>query len=117
MNTEPSVSSFLPLPELPHHILLALASGEALHGWAIIKRINELSRGRSNPSSGSVYLAIGRLEERGLMARAEPPEGVDGRRHYYRLLPLGVQVLAAESGRLGHLIAAAREAGIEPTGA
>lgn len=115
MATEPSVESFLPLPELPHHILLALAPGESLHGWGIIKRINDLSRGRSDPSSGSVYLAIGRLEERGLVGRVDPPADVDGRRRYYRLLPLGARVLAAESERLAHLVEAAREFGIGRT--
>ena len=106
------VEDFLPLPELPHHILLALASGLSMHGWAIVKRINELSRGRSNPSSGSVYLAIGRLEERGLVARTDPPADVDGRRRYYRLTPFGGRVLAAESERLAHLVEVARGAGI-----
>lgn len=112
MDTEPPVESFLPLPELPHHILLALAPGSPLHGWGIIKRIAELSRGRSTPSSGSVYLAIGRLEDRGLVRRVDPPSDVDGRRRYYALEPLGRRVLAAESERLGHLVRAAREAGI-----
>lgn len=115
MESPPPVESFLPLPELPHHILLALAPGASLHGWGIIKRIAELSRGRSNPSSGSVYLAIGRLEERGLVRRVAPPAGVDGRRRYYAIEPLGRRVLAAESERLGHLVRAAREAGIGPT--
>ena len=48
-------------------IALALATEAPLHGWAIIKRIKEMTEGRTAPSSGSLYLAMVRLEERGLL--------------------------------------------------
>lgn len=93
-DAEPEV--FLPLPHLPFHILLALAEGP-LHGWAVVKKIREMSDGREEPGTGSLYLAMSRLEERGLIADAEAPEDTDRRRRYMRLTPLGRRVLVAET--------------------
>lgn len=106
----PEPETFLPLPHLPFQILLALAEAPR-HGWGIIERIRELSQGRDNPSSGSLYLAMARLEERGLIAEAEPPEDeAAGRRRYFRLTSLGRRVLTAETERLANLVEAARRA-------
>ena len=109
MNHHPE--SFLPLPDLPLHILLALAEEEPLHGWGIIKRVDELTGGRKSPSSGSLYLALARLAERHLLEEvAGPPDNEDARRRYYRLTPFGRRVLEAESRRLAGLVAVARAA-------
>jgi len=114
----PEAESFLPLPHLPLHIMLALAEEETAHGYAIIKRIGEMTRGVTSPSSGSLYLAMVRLEERGLLegVEGEEPEA-DGRRKYYRLTRLGRRVLEAESRRLAGLVGRARAADVLPRGA
>lgn len=105
-NPDPEV--FLPLPHLPLHILLALAEGPR-HGWGVIQKIGELTDGRNEPSAGSLYLAMSRLEERGLIENAPRPEGdTDGRRRYFRLTPLGRRVLAAETERLAGLVEVSR---------
>jgi DNA-binding PadR family transcriptional regulator len=109
---EEDVYAHLPLPNLPLHVLLALAE-EDRHGWAIIKRIEELTEGLSSPSSGSLYLAMTRMEERRLIAEIpSPEEGSDARRRYYRITPLGRRVLEAETARLAQIVGAARAAGI-----
>ena len=106
------VDTFLPLPHLPYHILLALSGQDTMHGWAVIKRIEEITTGKTCPSSGSLYLAMGRLDERGLIeAVAAPADETDARRRYYRLAPLGARVLAAESERLAGLVDLARASG------
>jgi len=98
--------TFLPLPHLPFHVLLALAE-KPRHGWAIIRTIREITSGRDNPSSGSLYLAMSRLVERGLIEEA-PGAGVatdtSGRRKTYRLTELGREVLEAETARLATLV-------------
>lgn len=94
----------LPLPHLSLLVLLALAEGQA-HGWAIIRRIRELTEGQTTPSSGSLYLAMLRLEEKGLIEEGEaasPDE--DARRRHYRLTAFGHRVLQAESRRLSRLV-------------
>jgi DNA-binding PadR family transcriptional regulator len=98
--------AFLPLPDLHFHILLALAEGDA-HGWIVIKRIRALAQRRSAPSSGSLYLAMIRLEERGLIAESGAGEEADGRRRSYALTDLGRAVMRAEASRLAALVAAA----------
>ena len=104
--TEPR--DLLPLPNLHFHILLALGEGAA-HGWAIIKRIRELTEGSANPSSGSLYLAMVRLEESGLIEASAAPRGEsDERRRYYRLTTLGRDVARLEARRLAGLVRRAR---------
>jgi DNA-binding PadR family transcriptional regulator len=110
MNENPS--DLLPLPHLSLHVLLALAEGEG-HGWAIIRRIEELTQGVWSPSAGSLYLAMVKLEKTGLIVEvAAPPDATDARRRYYRLTPLGNQVLAAEMERLASIVARGRAAGV-----
>ncbi|NIP61141.1 MAG: PadR family transcriptional regulator [Gemmatimonadetes bacterium] len=109
-------SEFLPVPDLSFHVLLALAEGRR-HGWGVIKRIEEITEGRDSPSSGSLYLAMGRLEGKGLIEEAPgPPDGEDARRRYYRLTELGHRVLDAEVGRLAGLVDRARAAGVAGRG-
>lgn len=111
--SRPEPEQFLPLPTLSYYVLLALASGAA-HGWAIIKRIAELTEGAANPSSGSLYLAMVRLQDEGLIEESASPQGADARRRYYRLTRLGRAVAGAESGRLQRLIGHAQAARLLP---
>ena len=95
--------SFLPLPHLEFQILVSLADAD-LHGYAIVKQIEERSKGVSTPSTGSLYLAIGRLLDSGLIA--EPDAGGDGggrKKRTYSLTDFGRAVAQTESERLGAL--------------
>jgi DNA-binding PadR family transcriptional regulator len=104
-------AALLPLPHLTYLVLLALARGAA-HGWAVIKRIEEITSGATQPSSGSLYLAMVRLEERGLLEEvAAPSDDVDARRRYYGLTRFGRYVLEAESVRLSDLVREAARSG------
>jgi DNA-binding PadR family transcriptional regulator len=105
--------SFLPLPNLHFHVLLALSDG-ASHGWAIIKRIQELTEGESDPSTGTLYMTMMRLEDQGLIEQTEGPAGADARRRYYRLTDLGLEIAQAEAARLSRLVRHARAADLLP---
>jgi transcriptional regulator len=75
-------------------ILKALAAGP-LHGWAISKRIQQLSREALTATQGSLYPALYRLEDRGWVSGAEAEAG--GRRiKVYRLTAAGRKQLAEE---------------------
>ena len=106
-----NVDAQLPLTPLSFQILLALADAPR-HGYGIIKDIESAS-GRPFPSStGTLYLAIQRLEQQELIAAvpaAEAPEGHDPRRRYYGLTDLGREVAAAEAQRLAGLLGVARD--------
>lgn len=101
---------FLPLGNLPFHILLGLGSG-ASHGYALGKEIEERSDGRLRPTTGSLYQALKRLTEDGLIERAPDTARIsaDGRRQYFRLTHLGRTVARAEAARLHALVRLAAE--------
>ena len=105
----PEHDAFLPLPNLHFHVLLSLSDG-ASHGWAIIKRIQEMTEGAANPSTGSLYMTMIRLEDQGLIEQAVAPADADARRRYYRLTRLGRDVARAEALRLSQLVRYARAA-------
>ena len=103
------------LSPLSFYILLALHEGPA-HGWGIIKRIREITEGQSDPSTGSLYLAMMRLENAGLIAEGKRPAGEsdDARRHYYKLTPAGRTAAQAETQRLAQLVDHARQRRVIP---
>jgi PadR family transcriptional regulator, regulatory protein PadR len=77
-------------------ILRALSLG-TLHGWAIAKRINQLSRDVLSVNQGSLYPALYRLVDRGWIA-GEDGVSPEGRRiRLYRLTAAGRRQLARET--------------------
>lgn len=97
-----------PPTPLTYQILLALAEG-ALHGYGIIKEIEERGGEGAAPSTGALYLALQRMDGEGLIREAEAPsEDADARRRYYRLTDRGRAVAEDESARLATLVATAR---------
>ena len=80
-------------------ILTSLAAG-AQHGYGITADVLEISDGRVRLLAGTLYAALDRLREEGLID-VDREEVVDGRlRRYYRLTPEGGAQLAAEATRL-----------------
>lgn len=87
-------------------ILTALASGP-LHGYGLITEVGTLSDGRVTLRPGTLYGALDRLTEDGLIA-VDREEVVDGRlRRYYRLTDEGAGTLTAETERLRRNVEAA----------
>jgi DNA-binding PadR family transcriptional regulator len=106
--------SFLPLSPHQFHILLALTDRDR-HGYALIQDIEQRTDGALRLGTGTLYTAIARLVELGLIADAGRPPKEDERRRYYRLLPLGRAVLRAETARLEALVRHAHDMGIRTT--
>jgi DNA-binding PadR family transcriptional regulator len=109
---ELSFQTLLPLREPTFYILLSLASGEK-HGYAIIKAIESLSSGQLRLSTGTLYEALARLVEQGLIERVEAAvgKGEDRRgrtRKAYRLSQLGMRLLKAEMERMQTLVTMTR---------
>jgi PadR family transcriptional regulator, regulatory protein PadR len=77
-------------------ILKALAAGP-LHGWAIAKRIQQLSREVLTATQGSLYPALYRLEDRGWVAGADALSAEGRRIKIYRLTPSGRKQLAGQT--------------------
>ncbi|MFF5228717.1 PadR family transcriptional regulator [Dactylosporangium sp. NPDC000521] len=88
-----------PLQE-PTFLVLTALTGEPLHGYGILQQVTALSGGTVVLGAGTLYGALDRLAEQGLVA-VEREEAVDGRlRRYYRLTDEGAARLAAEVDRL-----------------
>ena len=107
----------LPLTPVVLNVLLALADGER-HGYGIMLEVRERTGGRVRLGPGTLYGAIKRLKEGGVIEesgrRSEPGGAPDERRRYYRLTGFGGEVLAAEVERLDGLVRAARRKGAFP---
>ena len=72
---------FLPLQEPTLYILLSLRGGEK-HGYAVLKEVAELSSGRVKLSTGTLYGALYRLLDQGLIEQIEPEKGARGKKTY-----------------------------------
>jgi len=104
----PDAASFLPLSPQQFHILLALTDRDR-HGYALIQEIDQRTAGGLRLGTGTLYTAIARLCELGLIADSGK---TDDRRRFYKLLPLGRAVLRAETARLEALVRFAHGRGI-----
>jgi DNA-binding PadR family transcriptional regulator len=105
-NATVSPDSFLPLTEVGFEILLALAEG-GRHGYDIMLEIERRTGGRVSLNPGTLYRALDRLVDQGLLSTALQRVG-DERRRLFLLSPLGSAVAAAEARRLSDQVRAAR---------
>lgn len=77
-----------------------------LHGWGISKRIRQLSQDVLQVNQGSLYPALYRLEERGLV-KAEWGLSEEGRRaKFYRLTAAGRKRVTEEQREWRRFVAA-----------
>lgn len=116
---DPRPQEHLPLSVPVYQILLSLADRE-LHGYAMIQEIRERTEGEVDLTPSTLYGAVKRLEEDGLIAEAEErldPLLDDSRRRYYRITPVGREVARAEARRLERALQHARSKGILGDGA
>ena len=113
---DPKPDSLLPLPVAVFHILIALADRDR-HGYSIMQDVSARTSGKVQLSAGTLYSAIRRMLEQGLieeLAESPDPSSTDERRRYYRLKRFGKRVAAAEVERLNALLQQARETGLVP---
>ena len=109
----------LPLTPVVFHILLALADKDQ-HGYGIMQEVRSLTDGQIRLGPGTLYGAIKRLLQIGLIEEtAERPDREldDERRRYYRLTGLGREVARLESERVERLVRLARskKAALQPS--
>ena len=95
-------------------VLVALAQGDK-HGYAILR---DSSRGAEGPRLGAatLYRSIKQLLDARLIEeageRADPAEGDDQRRRYYRLTAQGRRIAVSEAERLAVVVDRARRGGL-----
>jgi DNA-binding PadR family transcriptional regulator len=90
-----------PLSEAVLLILMSL-SDRPRHGYAILKEVDDLSEGRVQLSTGTLYGALRRLLDERWIERVREEEAPRGRQ-VYRLTASGRGNLELEIGRMKHL--------------
>jgi DNA-binding PadR family transcriptional regulator len=97
---------------------LLRAGHTTFHGFGLAQRMREESGSRALTAHGTLYKALGRLEEFGLLAsRWEDAAAVAGRprRRLYELTGRGVQVAEqALADHSGHAFGRVPRVGVEP---
>ena len=78
-------------------LVLAILSEGETYGYAILKRINELSGGEMEWTDGMLYPLLHRLDRLGYVeARWDAPDTGGRRRRYYRITPAGQKALSEQ---------------------
>jgi DNA-binding PadR family transcriptional regulator len=113
MATRPDPESKLPLSNLVYLVLLVLADGP-LHGYGIIKEVDERTGGATTLEAGTLYAALKRLKEDDIIAVAHTGVHQGRHRRDYALTEYGRKILELESQRLADLVRMARARRVLP---
>jgi DNA-binding PadR family transcriptional regulator len=99
-----------PLPGAAFQILMSLADDD-LHGYEIMRRVEQQTERRTRIGPGTLYSSIQALLDAGFIAEVAS-RGADGpndeRRRYYRLTAAGRKAARDEADRLADMLRVAR---------
>ena len=99
-----------PLPSAAFQIMLSLADGD-LHGYAIMRQVEEQTGGRLRLGPGTLYGSIQALLEGKLIEEVYRPEDTEARqerRRYYRLTAAGRKLARSEAEKMADVLRVAR---------
>lgn len=99
-----------PLPAAAFQILMALVDDD-LHGYEIMRRVEEQTGGRTRLGPGTLYSSIQALLEAGFIvevASGSADDANDERRRYYHVTAAGRRSGREEAERLADLVRIAR---------
>src|SRR5215207_1744410 len=94
------------LPGTLDLLILRTLRADALHGWAISERIQQVSDDVLQVNQGSLYPALHRLEHRGWIEAEWAVSELGRRAKYYRLTAAGRRQLVVEAGEWERMCAA-----------
>ena len=94
----PDFKKYLPLTEATAYILLALA--EPLHGYGVMKKVEEMSEGTVKLGPGTLYGAFSTLEKENLIVKVDEVK----RRKSYSLTEKGKILLKEHIRRIEILV-------------
>ena len=87
-------------------VLRVLSTGEAMHGFAITERIEQISRDVLRVEAGSLYPALHRMAEAKWVKSSWGTSENNRRARYYTITAAGRRQLAAERSEFDRLILA-----------
>lgn len=93
----------------PMYLILAVLADGPLHGYGILRELEERSEGEHRMLTGTLYNALRRLQAHGLVdavaaAEAEAVGGGARRTKTYRITAAGLRGLRAEAQRMRSLL-------------
>ncbi len=94
MNLDKARKRFIPMSETMLYILLSMK--EELHGYGIMLKVKDLTKGRIELGAGTIYQSIGKLEKDGLITCVRE----ENRRKSYVITDIGFKILQEEKERL-----------------
>ena len=110
----PKVSNIYPMARTPDLLpgtldllILRTLQKDALHGWAVSERIQQISQDVLQINQGSLYPALHRLEHQGWIEAEWKVSELGRRAKYYHLTAAGRRQLAVETrewDRMAHAI-------------
>jgi PadR family transcriptional regulator, regulatory protein PadR len=92
-NSRPTVDALRGSLDL---LVLKTLSLSPMHGWGISQRVQQLSSGEFAMNQGSLYPALQRLEQDGLIASDWGVTDNNRQARYYRITPAGRRRLGKE---------------------
>ena len=93
----------------PTFLIMSAVAAEPLHGYGIIKAVEQMSSGRVRLRAGTLYAALDRLVDHGTL-EVSGEEKVDGRRRvYYRITDGGLGELRSAIEHMEANAASARQ--------
>jgi DNA-binding PadR family transcriptional regulator len=109
--SDPDNDGAVPLTTVEFHVLLSVSDGDR-HGYAILQDVADRTGNQLRLRTGTLYTVIKRMLDGGWLVETggRPADADrDERRRYYRLTPLGRDVLRGEAKRLEALVAMAHD--------
>jgi PadR family transcriptional regulator PadR len=87
-------------------LILKVLALEPMHGWAIARRIGQMSENVLRVGQSALYPALHKLEQQGWIEAEWKPSENNRRAKYYALTRAGSKLLAKEAEQWGRLSAA-----------
>lgn len=84
---------YIPMTETIYYTLLSVTVPR--HGYAIMRHVSELTKGRLTLGTGTLYTMVGRLTQDGVIAAVPGEE-----KKTYRITEAGMELLGEETKRL-----------------
>ena len=98
---------YVPMTETGFYILLCLR--EEMHGYSIVKKVEDLTNGEVRLSPGTMYGSLSKMEKDGLITFVREEE----KRKIYIITALGREVLSLEMKRIRRLYRNLQEVGCD----
>ena len=98
-------AKYIPMTETAYYILLVL--NEPLHGYGIIQKVEQITKGRIRMGPGTIYGTLSKLEKDGVIEIVDMTQ----RRKIYLQSDAGKQLIMHEIARIKQLVDHAERGG------